>query len=111
MKKNSNGYFFSSLPSSSFFVTTPTLFEITAYYLLMIVAFKLIDLRTDQHHRDQYDGKKIAQEGKGMGLKIVLSGLLLFFFVSNIYHPIADLKDKRLRITAIDVGQGASTLV
>lgn len=101
--------FFSSLPGSSFFVTTPTLFEIAAYYLLMIVAFKLIEIRTDQHHHDQHNGKEIAPEG--MGLKIVLSGLLLFFFVSNLYHPITDLKDKRLRITAIDVGQGASTLV
>ncbi len=35
--------FFASFPGSSFFLSTPTFLEISAYYLLLIVAVKLID--------------------------------------------------------------------
>ncbi|HEX7534344.1 MAG TPA: ComEC/Rec2 family competence protein, partial [Syntrophales bacterium] len=35
--------FFAAFPGSSFFLSTPTLLEITAYYVFLIVAVKLID--------------------------------------------------------------------
>ena len=101
--------FFSSLPGSSFFVTTPTMAETAACYLIMMTGFTLMSLRTDKNHSDQEDSKTIS--GKVRGLKIFLFLLLIFLLVSAAYRPIADLQKGKLSVTAVDVGQGASTLV
>jgi len=86
-------------PHSSFFVTTPNLIEITAYYFLLITTVKLID---------------VWNEGgftKNMALKIVFTLLIIFFIADGIYLHIKNLNSGHLKTTFIDVGQGSSTLV
>jgi len=96
-----------ALPMSSFFVTTPTLPEITAYYLLLITAAKLIEIWAE--NSDEKSMKKSTLKYKG--LKIVLALLILFFVADGVYLHIKAANAGRLRATFIDVGQGSSTLV
>ncbi|MDO9528389.1 MAG: ComEC/Rec2 family competence protein [Syntrophales bacterium] len=49
--------FLATLPFSSFFITTPTLIEITAYYLLLITTVKLIDLWNENNSHNSIFSK------------------------------------------------------
>ena len=109
--------FLSTLPHSSFFVTTPTLTEITAYYLLLITSVKLIDLRNENNPplaKGQIPPDPPLVNG-GMrrfkSLKIALALLVLFFVADGVYLHIKNTSAGRLKTTFIDVGQGSSTLV
>lgn len=99
--------FITALPMSSFFVTTPTLPEITAYYLLLITSVKLIEVWAE--NSDEESMKKSTLKYKG--LKFVLAPLILFFVADGVCLHIKNTNAGRLKATFIDVGQGSSTLV
>jgi competence protein ComEC len=82
--------FFASLPYASFFVSTPTVFEIILFYLLL---FLIVHLKK----------RKMAQYL--FWTVCVVLALDLAFWNSK------DLFQKDLRLTFIDVGQGDSILV
>ncbi|MEA1935419.1 MAG: DNA internalization-related competence protein ComEC/Rec2, partial [Thermodesulfobacteriota bacterium] len=101
--------FLATLPLSSFFVTTPTLIEITAYYLLLITTVKLIDVRKGTITLNPPLQKGCM--GGFMGLKIAFVLLILFFIGDGIYLYTKDTTAGHLKTTFIDVGQGSSTLL
>ncbi len=98
--------FFASIPGSSVFVSTPTLPEITAYYLFLIAAVKLIDFR----RREESSASKIKISISPLWYSITLAALAVFFAIDAIYLYARD-NNESLRVTAIDVGQGSSTLI
>ena len=102
--------FLATLPFSSFFVTTPTLIEITAYYLLLITTVKLIDVWKENNNPPLPPFKKGGIKGFA-GLKIAFVLLIMFFVADGIYIQIKDTNRGHLKTTFIDVGQGSSTLV
>jgi competence protein ComEC len=100
--------FFASFPASSFFISRPTLLEIVLYYCLLISGVKLIDSyytgRKDENRRET----KIRDY---FWYRTVVIALLLFFCVDALYVSTRDIFRGNLKVTAIDVGQGSSTLV
>ncbi len=101
--------FFASLPGSSIYVTTPAPAEIAAFYLLMISVFAWLGIRGDGESGCPKTERRTAQ--KVMGLKIAICALSILILAGAACRHTADLREDRLRITAIDVGQGSSTLV
>jgi len=98
--------FFASIPGSSVFVTTPTFLEIAAYYLFLITAVKLIDFRKCE----ESNTSKIKSAISPLWYRITLAALAVFFAIDAIYLYTKDNNDS-LKVTAIDVGQGNSTLI
>jgi len=82
--------FFASIPYASFFVSTPTLFEIILFYLLL---FSVIHLR------------------KGKRIRYIFIGLCFVLILDLAFWNLKDLFQKDLRLTFIDVGHGDSILV
>lgn len=82
--------FFASIPYASFYVSTPTFFEIILFYLLL---FFTVHLR------------------KGKRIRYIFAGLCLVFFLDLAFWNFKDLFQKDLRLTFIDVGHGDSILV
>ncbi|HYA14963.1 MAG TPA: ComEC/Rec2 family competence protein [Syntrophales bacterium] len=66
--------FFASIPGSSVFVTTPTLLEITAYYLFLIAAVKLIDFRK----REGRSVSKLKSSTGPLWCHVTLTALVVF---------------------------------
>ncbi len=102
--------FLAALPHSSFLVTTPTLIEIMAYYLLLITTVKLIDVWKGKNNLPLPPFKKGGIKGF-VWFKIAFALLILFFIGDGIYLHIKDTNTGHLKTTFIDVGQGSSTLV
>jgi len=98
--------FFASIPGSSVFVTTPTLPEITAYYLFLMAAVKLIDFRKSE----ESSTSEIRKTIRPLWYHIILAVMAVFFVTDAIYLYARD-NNKSLKITSIDVGQGSSTLI
>jgi competence protein ComEC len=82
--------FFASIPYASFSVSTPTIFEIILFYLLLFLA---VHLR------------------KGKKIRYLFVGVCLFFALDLAYWNLKDLFQKDLNVTFIDVGHGDSILV
>ena len=82
--------FFASIPYASFFVSTPTVFEIILFYLLL---FSVVHLR------------------KGKKIRYLFVGLCIVFVFDLAFWNLKDLFQKDLRLTFIDVGHGDSILV
>jgi competence protein ComEC len=82
--------FFASIPYASFFISTPTIFEIILFYLLL---FSAVHLR------------------KGKKIRYLLVGLCLIFILDVAYWNLKDLFQKDLRLAFIDVGHGDSILI
>jgi len=82
--------FFASLPLASFFVSTPTVFEIALFYSLL---FLLAHLR------------------KGKKIRYLFTGLCIAFACDLAYWNLKDSFQKDLRLTFIDVGHGDSILI
>jgi competence protein ComEC len=82
--------FFASLPLASLFVSTPTVFEIILFYLLLI---------------------SLAHVQKQRKVRYLFAGLCFMFIVNVAYWNVKDLFQKELTLTFIDVGQGDSILV
>jgi len=79
-----------SFPYASFFVSTPTAFEITLFYLLL---FMTVHLR------------------KGKRARYFFLGCCFALFLNFTYWNAREWFQKNLRITFIDVGQGDSILL
>jgi competence protein ComEC len=111
--------FLAKLPFSSFFITTPTLIEITVYYLLLITTVKLIDVWNENNSPISIFSKgEIPLNpsfkkggGKYRGLRIAFIFLIMFFVADGIYLQTRGANTGHLKTTFIDVGQGSSTLV
>ncbi len=101
--------FFSSLPGSSIYVTTPALAEVAGFYLLLIAVFARLGLRGESGSGQPQAERHAAQ--KASGLKIAICTLSILILAVAACRHTADLRENRLRVTAIDVGQGSSTLV
>ena len=99
--------FFASLPGSSFFVSTPTLLEIGAYYLILIVSVKLFDFW--RHKEVDHTERKSSISQKWY--RISFAVLAVFFIMDTIYLYARDIHNDKMRVTFIDVGQGSSTLI
>ena len=82
--------FVASIPFSSIFLSTPTILEIIAFYLLLVSAVHL-------------------QKRKKM--RYLALGLCAFFILDLAYWNTKDFFRKDLTLTFIDVGQGDSILV
>ena len=82
--------FFASIPYASLFISTPTLFEIILFYLLL---FSFVHLR------------------KGRRIRYIFGGLCLVFILDLAFWNFKDLFQKDLRLTFIDVGHGDSILI
>jgi len=81
---------FASIPYASFFISTPTPFEIVLFYLLL---FLVVQLR------------------KGKKIQYFFAGLCIVFLLDLAFWNLKDSFQKDLRLTFIDVGQGDSILV
>ncbi len=82
--------FFASLPLASFSITTPTVFEMILFYLLL---FLLVHLR------------------KGRGIRYLFLGLCLLFMIDLAFWNWRGSFQKNLVVTFVDVGHGDSILI
>jgi competence protein ComEC len=82
--------FLASLPFASFFVSTPTVFEIILFYALL---FLVVHLR------------------KGRKIRYLFAGLCIVLACDLTYWGLKDSFQKDLRLTFIDVGHGDSILI
>jgi len=99
--------FFSSLPGSSFFVSTPTLLEMGAYYLLLVLTVKLFDIWRNK--KDNYSERKGGISQKWY--QISIAALAVFIAGDAIYLYARHIHNEKMKVTFIDVGQGSSTLI
>jgi competence protein ComEC len=82
--------FFASLPLSSFPITTPTVFEMILFYLLLSLG---VHLR------------------KGRGIRYLFLGLCVIFVIDLAFWNWRGLFQRNLVVTFIDVGHGDSILI
>ena len=82
--------FFASLPFASLFVSTPTVFEIVLFYILL---FLVVHLK------------------KRKSARYLFWGLCVVLVLDLTYWNLKDLFQKDLRLTLIDVGHGDSILI
>ena len=82
--------FLASLPFASFFVSTPTVFEILLYYTLLLLVVHL---------------------QKGRKIRYLFAGLCIVLACDLTYWSLKDSFQKDLRLTFIDVGHGDSILI
>ena len=89
---------------SSVYVSTPTLLEIGAFYLLLITSGFWLD-------RLNQNGKSIPSGKMALRWKIIPLFLILFFVVDGTWLYLKEQRRDRLTLTAVDVGQGSATLI
>jgi competence protein ComEC len=82
--------FFASIPYASFFISTPTAFEIILFYLLL---FSVVHLR------------------KRRRVRYLFAGLCIVFALDLAFWNLKGLLQKNLIMTFIDVGHGDSILL
>lgn len=95
-----------SLSWSSFDFAKPNILEIIIFYLLIFISFELLALR-----RQTSDSQKGFFYNHQSALKFSLFFLIIILAVDITYMSLKDRLTNNLRITAIDVGQGSSTLL
>ena len=93
-----------ALPWASVYVSTPTLPEIGAFYLLLIWGGLL--LKWFATRRNSKTALKIP-----LLMKAVPVILVLFFIIDGVHLYIQGIQQGRLSLTAVDVGQGNSILI
>jgi competence protein ComEC len=93
-----------SLPWSSVFVSTPTLLEIAAFYLLLISAGFWLERLKNRETRAKT--RKVS-----FLYKVIPVLLILFFAVDGTWIFLKGLQKGKLSLTAVDVGQGSAILV
>ncbi|MFH1081153.1 MAG: DNA internalization-related competence protein ComEC/Rec2 [Pseudomonadota bacterium] len=101
--------YFASISWAAYYVFTPNAIEIIAYVLLLLILFSLIDNRTKRRHALPSEIESLSRRSRK--LKGALAGLMLFLSGYLLYSHLIDTQNRDLRITAIDVGQGSSTLI
>jgi competence protein ComEC len=82
--------FFASLPFASFFVSTPTVFEIVLFFSLLFL---------------------VVHFQKGKKIRYLFAGLCIAFACDLTYWNLKDSFQKDLKLTFIDVGKGDSILI
>ena len=93
-----------SVPYSSVFVSTPTIMEIVAFYLLLISAGFWLSQFNNRN--------KAAEKKKNVFLcKVIPVVMILFFIVDGSWIYFKGLQKGKLILTAVDVGQGSAILV
>jgi competence protein ComEC len=90
---------------SVFTITKPSIFEIILFYLFFILLIKFID--TKRVTAAKNESQKRFQFFLLYGLIFVFT----LFISTTVYFSVKDKFSSNLKITAIDVGQGNSTLV
>jgi len=90
--------FFSSLPWASFKIVTPSILELVCYYIVLIC---LIEIR-----RSEKTNRK-----KRMALASIASIVIMIMALDGFYWLNKRFQHHDLRVTFLDVGQGASALV
>ena len=100
--------FFASLPGSSFFISTPSMWEIALYYCLLVSAVKCLDFLNINKENGE---EKQEATGYFLWYRTALVVILVLFLVDAVYLNTRDFFENNLKVTAIDVGQGSSTLV
>ncbi|MCG7854391.1 MAG: ComEC/Rec2 family competence protein, partial [Methanoregulaceae archaeon] len=115
--------FLSSLPFSSLPVKTPTLLEITVYYLCVLTGVRLIHTWRPKETRVSEDLKrypppstigrlKNLYRARERNLLVIFLGLIALFFIADAFYTNLRAAGSRdLEATFIDVGQGSSTLI
>ena len=115
--------FLSSLPFSSFPVTTPTLLEVILYYLFILTGVRLIHtwrLKENEvansFRRDLPPSaigrlKDLCRANERNLLAVSLGLIALFFVAEAFYTNLRAAGGRHLEATFIDVGQGSSTLI
>ena len=98
--------FLASLPGSYVFVTTPSLPEITCYYLLFVVIVTMIRHKVERKALTDSQGSRQPRF-----LRLTLVILIIFFAVDAIYLAAREHYRHGLEVTAIDVGQGSAALI
>ena len=93
-----------ALPWASVYVSTPTLPEIGAFYLLLIWGGLL--LKWFATRRNSKTLLKIPPL-----MKAIPVILILFFSIDGVHLYIQGIQQGRLSLTAVDVGQGSSILI
>lgn len=101
--------YLSSISWAAYYVVTPDMPEIIAYYLLLVILFALLDHRINKRGDPPVGTETHLRRGRM--LKGALAGLIFFLFGYALHGHLTETRNRDLRITAIDVGQGASTLV
>lgn len=101
--------YFASLSWASYYVATPNALEIIVYCLLLLILFGLMDNWTKKRHDPPSSREALFRRGRM--LTGALAGVMFFFFGYILYGHLINTQNRDLRITAIDVGQGSSTLV
>ena len=90
---------------SSFVMTKPSILEIILFYLFFILLIKFIDVKREE---------ALKIESRRRFRAFLLYGLIFVFSLlisTTAYFSVKDKFSSNLKITAIDVGQGNSTLV
>ncbi len=93
-----------ALPWSSVYVSTPTLLEIGAFYLLLISTGLWLD-RLNQKVKSITSGQMPLQ------WKIIPLLLILFFVGDITWLYLKEQHRNKLSVTAVDVGQGSAILI
>jgi competence protein ComEC len=94
-----------SLSWSSFGFTKPVIPEIIIFYVFIFLLFQFIDARCSAETRKGFFAHR------PMLLKYLLLLTLIFLAGDAVYLSLKDSFSRNLRITAIDVAQGSSTLL
>jgi competence protein ComEC len=95
---------FADFSWSSVFISTPTLSEVGAFYLFLISIGFCLDGWISR--AENLPLKKVKLLWKIMPLAVIV-----FFIAHSTYLHLIDLRERRLSVTAVDVGQGSATLV
>lgn len=94
-----------ALSWSSIYVSTPNLIEIGAFYLFLISAGFCLD----RWHRLPEGTAAVRPASR---FWVGMAGLMAFFLIFHgAYLYLRDFGDEKLRLTAVDVGQGSAILV
>jgi competence protein ComEC len=95
-----------AVPSwSSFNCTTPSIVEITVFYLFIFLVFQFFEASKKRKIQKEFSSHRFRV------LKYLLITTLVFFAADITYLTFKDKLSSDLKITVIDVGQGNSTLV
>jgi competence protein ComEC len=95
--------FFAGLPGAAFYVCTPSLWQIAAFYILLICLVCLVCAYRQKNSPES--------RGKIRRLWVIVVLVLLIFTAGYIRQYYQQSINKELRVTAIDVHQGNAALI
>lgn len=101
--------YFAAFPWAARYIATPDAPEMIAYALFFLILFMMIDHRTQRRRLPAPDSESLSRRGRMLAW--ALAGLVICFTGYLLHGRIIDVRDRNLHLTAIDVGQGASTFI